>query len=92
LVAGQGGVGEEEGGDEVECWTTRRRATVRWSGQRGGDEVEGWTAQRRVATRWSGRGGGAMRRPDDDEEQRNDDVVNRAWRGRAGAAASLWSG
>jgi hypothetical protein len=54
LVASQGGVGEEEGGDEVEGWTTRRRAEARWSGQGGGDEVEGRTARRRAATRWNG--------------------------------------
>jgi hypothetical protein len=77
LVVGQGGVGEKEGGDEVEGWTTRRRVDARWSGQGGSDEVEDRTARRRAATRW-----------DDEEEQRSGDVVNRAWRGRAGAVAN----
>jgi hypothetical protein len=69
----------------VEGWTTRSRAATRWSGWGGDDEVGGWTTQRRATTRWSGRGGGATRRLDGDEEQRSGGVVNRTWRGCAGA-------
>jgi hypothetical protein len=92
LVAGQGGVGEEEGGDEVEGGDDVEGWTTRWSGQGGGDEVEDWTTQRRATMRWSRRGGGMTRRLDGDEQQRSGDVVNRTWRGCAGAAAPLWSG
>jgi hypothetical protein len=72
----------------------RKRAVMRWSRQRkeeSGDEVEGWT-MRRAVTSWSGQGSNTTRRLNDDEEQRNDNVVKRTGRdGACGSGKIGWS-